>query len=434
MYQRLLGFFSFREEQEDYQTIVDTITKGVVFNGTNLWVLVFAIFVASVGLNVNSTAVIIGAMLISPLMGPIMGIGLGLGIRDLDLISRALKNLSFSVVASLITSMLYFVLSPLNEAHSELLARTSPNIYDVLIAFFGGLAGIVATTSTNKGNVLQGVAIATALMPPLCTAGYGLATWQLDFFFGAFYLFIINTVFITLATFAVVRFLNFPILHLPDPEAERRINRILTWVTVLTIVPSIYLGYVLSRNEAYNQSARHFVHSEIMDLENSYVLSQEIDPKQRKISVVIGGADLTERELEDLQKKLRLYDLEPTSLEIKNRLSFERLDREGTSKITFLSNELNARQQQVMALEGRLDSLGALQLRYKQIGEEIRIQYPEVDSAWVLHQVGGRQTLLLCLQTSVILPQERKQTLRDWLKIRAEVDTVKLFLDLAKKD
>ncbi|HNF32994.1 MAG TPA: DUF389 domain-containing protein, partial [Bacteroidia bacterium] len=196
--------FKLNDEKEELETVVKNIDNGVIFRGTNLWVLIFAIFVASLGLNVNSTAVIIGAMLISPLMGPIMGIGLGIGINDVSLLKKAIYNYSIATGVALTTSTLFFLISPLSDAHSEILARTSPTIYDVLIALFGGFAGIIAASSKQKGNVIPGVAIATALMPPLCTAGYGLATLQFNFFVGAFYLFIINTVFIALATFIIV--------------------------------------------------------------------------------------------------------------------------------------------------------------------------------------------------------------------------------------
>jgi uncharacterized hydrophobic protein (TIGR00271 family) len=207
--------FKLDHEREDLKTVIANIETGVVFRGTNLWILIFAIFVASLGLNVNSAAVIIGAMLISPLMGPIMGMGLGVGINDLRLLRKSMYNFSIATVVALSTSTVFFLISPLSDAHSELLARTSPTIYDVLVALFGGFAGMVATLSKQKGNVLPGVAIATALMPPLCTAGYGLATMQLTFFFGAFYLFIINTVFIALATFIIVRINAFPFTKYP---------------------------------------------------------------------------------------------------------------------------------------------------------------------------------------------------------------------------
>ena len=172
----LNSIFDPSEERENEAETIENILKGINFRGSNLWVLIFAIFIASLGLNVNSTAVIIGAMLISPLMGPIMGIGLGIGINDFELIKKAFRNLAIATIFGILTSTLYFLISPLNEARSELLARTTPTIYDVLIAFFGGLAGIVASSTKLKGNVIPGVAIATALMPPLCTAGFGIAS------------------------------------------------------------------------------------------------------------------------------------------------------------------------------------------------------------------------------------------------------------------
>jgi uncharacterized hydrophobic protein (TIGR00271 family) len=178
--------FNLSHEQEDTLETIKSIEKGVEFRGINVWTLIFAIFVASIGLNVNSTAVIIGAMLISPLMGPIMGLGLSVGIYDFALLKKSLKNLSIAVVISVITSAIYFAVSPLDEAQSELLARTTPTLYDVLIALFGGMAGIVSGASKEKGNAIPGVAIATALMPPLCTAGFGIGTGNLFYFLGAF--------------------------------------------------------------------------------------------------------------------------------------------------------------------------------------------------------------------------------------------------------
>ena len=214
-----------------------------------------AILVASVGLNMNSTAVIIGAMLISPLMGPINGMGYGIATYDMPLFRRAVKNFTFAVGVSLITSALYFFITPVSTAHSELLARTSPTIYDVLIAFFGGLAGILAISSKLKGNVIPGVAIATALMPPICTAGYGLATLQFNFVFGALYLFTINTVFIAVAALLVCQVLKFPIRSVVDPQKRKGVNRIISAVLLITTVPSIILGYNLVQQENFNEAA-----------------------------------------------------------------------------------------------------------------------------------------------------------------------------------
>jgi uncharacterized hydrophobic protein (TIGR00271 family) len=254
--------FKLNHEREDLKTVVDNIENDVVFRGTNLWILIFAIFVASLGLNVNSTAVIIGAMLISPLMGPIMGIGLGVGINDFRLLRKAMYNFFIATIVALSTSTLFFLISPLNDAASELLARTSPTIYDVLIALFGGFAGMVATLSKNKGNVIPGVAIATALMPPLCTAGYGIATLQLNFILGAFYLFIINTVFIALATFIIVRLTHFPLLNIQDVKADRLAQRVVWLIVVITLLPSIYFGYDVIQRQKFTKNANLFITNE----------------------------------------------------------------------------------------------------------------------------------------------------------------------------
>ena len=185
------SYFSLAADKEDEQEVVEQVRAAVVFRGPNLWILIFAILIASLGLNVNSTAVIIGAMLVSPLMGPIIGMGLSVGIRDTDLLRRSVKNYAVATLISIVTATIYFLISPLGDAQSELLARTSPTLFDVLIAFCGGAAGVLALTTKSKGQVIPGVAIATALMPPLCTAGYGLATAQWSYFLGAFYLFFI---------------------------------------------------------------------------------------------------------------------------------------------------------------------------------------------------------------------------------------------------
>ena len=228
----LANLFDFRSDKEDDFNTLEMVRADVDFRGTKLWVLICAIFVASLGLNTNSTAVIIGAMLISPLMGPIIGFGTALGIYDFELLKRSLRNLGLTTLFSVLTATIYFILTPITDSGSELLGRTQPNIYDVLIAFFGGAAGMIAASTKSKGQVLPGVAIATALMPPLCTAGYGIATWQWHFFFGAFYLFLINSVFIALATYLMVRLLRFPKKVFLDKERGRKVHRILITIAI----------------------------------------------------------------------------------------------------------------------------------------------------------------------------------------------------------
>ena len=275
------------------------IRDGVSFRGTNMIILVLAILIASLGLNTNSTAVIIGAMLISPLMGPIIGVGLGVGIHDFDLIKRALRNLVMAAGFSVLASTLYFLISPVNEGHSELLARTSPTIYDVLIGFVGGGAGIVAIGSKSKGNVIPGVAIATALMPPLCTAGYGLATWQLNYFFGAAYLFLINSIYIAFATFIGVKLLGYKGVSVVDDQRARKVRRIVYVLAALTMLPSIWLTYNMLRESKFAMQAGEFVNRECR-FPDTQVLSDRAytENGQRIISITLIGRTLPVDSLE----------------------------------------------------------------------------------------------------------------------------------------
>ena len=294
IFNRLRFHFDLRSDLEKEQEIIEEITRGVSFRGANLWILIVAIFIASLGLNVNSTAVIIGAMLISPLMGPIIGMGLAVGINDLELLKRALKNFSFATLISVLTAMLYFLISPLEEAQSELLARTTPTIYDVLIAFFGGAAGIIALSTRGRGgNVIPGVAIATALMPPLCTAGYGLATWQPSFFFGAIYLFFINTVFISLSTFVGVRLMGFRHHELPTPERARRARHILTVIIVATILPALLMTVNIIRTSIFENNLRHFIADELAQT-GTQILSSGTDAATKELRIVAVGRTITD--------------------------------------------------------------------------------------------------------------------------------------------
>ena len=309
IFNRVRFHFDLRSDLEKEQVIIEEITRGVSFRGANLWVLIVAIFIASLGLNVNSTAVIIGAMLISPLMGPIIGMGLAVGINDLDLLKRALKNFSFATLISVLTAMLYFLISPLEEAQSELLARTTPTIYDVLIAFFGGAAGIIALSTRGRGgNVIPGVAIATALMPPLCTAGYGLATWQPSFFFGAIYLFFINTVFISLSTFVGVRLMGFRHHELPTPERARRARHILTVIIVATILPALLMTVNIIRTSIFENNLRHFIADELTQT-GTQILSSGTDAATKELRIVAVGRTITDVQQRTASAHMAQYGL-----------------------------------------------------------------------------------------------------------------------------
>ena len=301
--QALLRVFDLRRDQDTPEQIERQISDGVDAAGTNLWVLVFAIFIASIGLNVNSTAVIIGAMLVSPLMGPIVGIGYATGVRDMALLRRALRSLATMAGVSLVTATLYFAITPLQEAQSELLARTSPTLWDVLIAFLGGAAGIVAITRKQFSNVLPGVAIATALMPPLCTTGYGIANGEWAFAAGAFYLFAINGVFIALATLAFVKLMRLPVRQPARVEGSARQRWMLAALLALMLVPSTFLAWRLVEAERFEGTARTIVR-DYRDDDRVFLLTVDIDGRERRLALAITGAIDPETLRSELQRKL----------------------------------------------------------------------------------------------------------------------------------
>ncbi|MFA7330113.1 MAG: TIGR00341 family protein [Candidatus Delongbacteria bacterium] len=307
--------FNLGEDRLPEEEVGALIRKGVEFRGFNVWVLVCAIIVASIGLNVNSTAVIIGAMLISPLMGPIMGIGLAVGILDWPLYKKSLKNFLVMVTISLAASTLYFLITPLSAARSELLARTTPAIWDVGIALFGGMAGIVAMNSRERGNVLPGVAIATALMPPLCTAGYGLATAQWTYLAGALYLFFINTVFISLGTLAVTRVLRFRHVTLTDPRLLGRVRRVIWAVVLVTVLPSLFLAWNMVRASLREQSLEQFLTREFQ-FPGTRVLAWEMDVRARppRLDVMLVGQPLSPEVKELLRARRGVYQLQEIEL------------------------------------------------------------------------------------------------------------------------
>lgn len=298
-------------DKENISITIENIRNSTVLTGVNLWVLVGAIFIASLGLNTNSTAVVIGAMLISPLMGPIVGFGLGLGINDFLLVKKALRNFTVMVLLSVATSTIFFLISPVKEAGSELLGRTSPTIYDVMIAFFGGLAGIIAGASKlRSGNVVPGVAIATALMPPLCTMGYGISHLNWQYTAGAFYLFMINSVFIALATYLIVNLLRYPSVEESDPKRKKTMRVVLPVIVILMIAPSIYLTYHIVKKYFYTQNAERFVNNEVRDGEHIVVTSKmNYQPGKSQLEIVVVGETYDSLQMVTLKEKMKKYDL-----------------------------------------------------------------------------------------------------------------------------
>src|SRR5574344_2938798 len=293
LWQVIKSYFNSLPNKEDEEFTKQQINDSISFRGSTLWILIFAIFIASLGLNVNSTAVIIGAMLISPLMGPIIGMGLAMGINDLNLMRRAVKNFGVATLISVLTAMVYFLITPLGEAQSELLARTSPTIYDVLIATFGGAAGILALCTKGKGNVIPGVAIATALMPPLCTAGYGLATGHFLYFLGAFYLFFINTVFISLATYFGVRLMHFHRLEFQNPALAKKAQRVVAGIAIVTMIPATFMTVGIVRRSIFDNKLNSFVKTELSQ-PGTQVLSSEVDQKNQVLNIVAVGREISD--------------------------------------------------------------------------------------------------------------------------------------------
>lgn len=447
LYKQVMAFFTrsfdVRQEKENELETIESIKKGIEFKGTNLWVLIFATFIASLGLNTNSTAVIIGAMLISPLMGPIMGFGLGLGISDFDLIKRSARNFATATVFSVITSTLYFLISPISEAQSELLARTTPTVYDVLIAFFGGLAGIVASSTKSKGNVIPGVAIATALMPPLCTAGFGLASGNLYYFFGAFYLYFINTVFISLATYVVVRVLKYPKKVFLDKHREKIVTRYVGIIVFFTIVPSIFLSYNLIRSSYFNEQARIFV-SEELNFPNTQILNRTItDTSEKKeIKVVLIGENVAASMIENARMKLPKYGLKNVSLVIQQGFGNEAPDINKLKSLLMQDLYKNSEEVlriqtiQIDSLQKRLDTYSNSSSLTSQLMPEMKVLFPFVEEASCSHTyIMNTQTmqpdtvLLVYLKSKDRVSEAERKKIKEWMAARAETKNIKLLIE-----
>jgi len=431
------NYFSLTPYLVTQQEAEASIREGVSFRGTNLIILVLAIFIASLGLNTNSTAVIIGAMLISPLMGPIIGIGLGVGITDLGLLKRSLRNLVVAAIISMLASTLFFLISPVAEGHSELLARTSPTIYDVLIGFFGGGAGIVAVGSKSKGNVIPGVAIATALMPPLCTAGYGLATFQIHYFLGATYLFLINSIFICLATFIGVKLFNFKPIATVEPERARRIRNTIYGLALLTLLPSVYLTYNMMRQNRFELNADKFVTQECQWPE-THVLSttKTWDKEGKQINLTLIGKSIPQDSLViALSSRLRFYNLEGTKLKI---IQGESPATAADIKSAAVSDIYQISQNALQAKQAEIDSLNNLIAANRTtIGAaadllpELRVVFPKIKEIAITKTVfanpadGRLDTVDIALVNAVPgLTNASRDELRRYLEARLKIDSI----------
>ena len=437
LWKNIRGYFNALPNKENETEIIKQISSGVTFHGANLWVLIFAIFIASLGLNVNSTAVIIGAMLISPLMGPIIRMGLAVGIDDFDLLKRSVKNYLVATVISVITATIYFMISPLSEAQSELLARTSPTLYDVLIAIFGGAAGILALSTKEKGNVIPGVAIATALMPPLCTAGYGLAVGEMSFFFGAFYLYFINTVFIALSTFIGVRMLRFQRRTFADAAALRRVRTYIFGIVVLTMIPATYMTIQIIRKSIQDNNTQQFVKNEL-SLKGTQIISHKRNDESKTIRIVAVGEPIGEDTIKKAQENLKEYSLEGYKLVIiqgsQGNNTLRKEDLSGNS-LADTKEQLITQSEQLSNLEKQLKKYWSYETLGKEVSKEIKAICPQVNTI-SLSLVSEERTDTLATKNYVLalvgyknaLSTAEQQQLQRWLKTRSNADSLRLVL------
>ncbi len=434
-------------EHIDINAAQASIISNISFRGPNVWILAVAIIIASVGLNVNSIPVIIGAMLISPLMGPIMGIGLALGINDTNLLKRAFINLLVMTGISIMASTFFFVLSPLSlEEPTELLARTNPTIYDVFIALFGGFAVIFEICRKEKGTVIAGAAIATALMPPLCTAGYGIATGSFSYFIGACYLYFINSVFIALATFLTVRALHFPMVKFSDPDKQRKVHHVITAFTIVLILPSIWSAVVVIKENNFNQLAKTFVQQN-KNLGNSYIYDYSTKHAANKpsiISISIAGEALSEHDIQNLEHKLESIGISPEQLRINQSSTYvsqQSSDKEVIKGI-FEQNEqeILKREKLIAQMEQQLKEFNSKKFPSRQIAKEMLAQYPhmlsltlargeyiESSSLALDKETLPVEKIFAIIRTSEPIATEDISKLEHWLAIRLGVAEVVIF-------
>ena len=438
---KIKAHFTVMQDMEDEKEIVAQITSGVSFRGANLWVLIFAIFIASLGLNVNSTAVIIGAMLISPLMGPIIGMGLAIGINDFQLLRRAAKNFAIATVISILTATVYFLITPLGEAQSELLARTSPTTYDVLIATFGGAAGILALCTKGKGNVIPGVAIATALMPPLCTAGFGLASGHLLYFLGAFYLFFINTVFISLSTYLGVRLMRFHRKEFQTASAARKSRRAVMAIAILTIIPSLLMTVGIVRRSISDNNVNRFIKTELSQ-SGTHVISSDLDRDNQILNIVAVGREINDSTIRVAQKNLVHYSLADIKLNIIQGEKSDSAMRLG-KKLSQITTSREEEKQKMVEMSAKLSETSNSLEQYTQLEQltpdvmaEMRNLFPQVNALSLSKVAQSRRdttatmhfvAAIISLDPKARLTPADRQRIHDWLQTRVKADSLVVY-------
>ena len=454
---RLQDMFNLAHDQAHPDKIDSNIRANTRVSGTNMWVLMFAIAVASIGLNVNSTAVVIGAMLISPLMGPIVGVGYGLAVGDTALIRQAVRNIMVFVAISLVTATLYFLLTPLKEAQSELLARTQPTLWDVLIAFFGGSAGIVALTRKEGGNTIPGVAIATALMPPLCTAGYGLAHGNWQYFFGASYLFAINCVFIAFSTLLFSKLLKLPRRGLVTESKRRLQSIIITAVVLAVMIPSGYMASGLVRQEIFNTKANAAI-ATAQQQEGFFVLRKVLNHRENTVGLIVNGTGNAEKISALLVKSLNASGVK----EPKVKVVYAGGDDAKIEELLASRNNPVQQQNELKEQQAYIDAVladKASDIDDAAVLKELKAQYPEAEKivvgrglVWEKAQTepvseqpeSSKNTksetgehddiVVVLLEFKEPLPAKDRERLQAWLNQRYEGKVVRMFVNTQVSD
>ncbi|MCQ2083452.1 MAG: TIGR00341 family protein [Bacteroidaceae bacterium] len=438
--ERFFSRFSLGADAAPQEEVGANIRKSIEIRGTNLWVLILAIFIASLGLNINSTAVIIGAMLISPLMGPIIGFGYSFGVYDIQLMRESLRNFLTMVAVSLITSTLFFLLPIISFDQSELLARTQPTTFDILIALVGGLAGMVAQTRKDRiGTVIPGVAIATALMPPLCTVGYGLATFQMRFILGALYLFTINCIFIALAAYIVTKIMKYKSVGELEMLQRRKYKSIMISVLVVITIPSFIMAVAIVKRSSFEQNSRLFI-NEAFNFDQTVVVdSQSEYHSGRKPSVIevrLFGEPLSQDVLDNLQRQMALaYHLQNVELKV-------RQSKDGSIDITSLQSSyediIKEKNQQIARLQQQLSMTNmADTVAVSGMARELGVFVPGISgmslSKHVAYGTDGTpvDTTYICImQTDTMAVEKPDQTiLRRWLENRTGSRNIKLIVE-----
>ncbi len=440
-------YMDVRRDKADESEAVKSIREGVEMKGATIWILIAAILLASLGLNVNSTAVIIGAMLISPLMGPIMGVGLAIGLGDFDLMKRSFKNYLVITLFSVVTATLFFLISPsVSEGQSELLARTSPTIYDVFIALFGGAAGFIALSTTKKGSVIPGVAIATALMPPLCTAGFGLATGNLLYFLGAFYLYFINSVFICVATFLGTRFMRFSRLKYVDKEREKKVRKYIVWVVVLTMIPAVYLTYGILNDTIYEGSVNRFV-NEQLSFENAQVVDKKVEKRDgtKELRVVLVGKEVADSTIIMAQRRMADYNLGDTKLVVLQGVSGQQAASMDITSVRaqvledfYKNGEVKLQQQAVLidSIQGILNSYLTYDELARTLMPEMKVLYPQVTRFSLsrslemsVDSARADTVTFAIIHLNKRMDDREKAKMVEWMKARTNSKELRLLLE-----